>query len=376
MQQERGNNMGNKKMLVVCPHPENMVPGQRLKYEQYFDYFRKHNIEVSVNPFMTVRFQNIVYKKGHFLEKGFWTIYGYIKRFLLLFTLREYDLVYIFLWVTPFGPPIFEQLYTKIAKRIIYDIDDLVYLPESKSSANNLFAKLKGRNKPLFLMRKANHVITCTPYLDSFVRKYNLHTTDISSTIDTDKYRPKESYSITSRKFVLGWSGSHSTSKYLHLLHPVFKQLQQEGFLFKLLVMGDESFQIEGIEVDAVPWKESYEVEVINRFDIGLYPLPDEQWVYGKSGLKALQYMAAGIPTVATALGANFRIIENDVNGYLAKNESDWLLYLKQLMKEEALRKRIGLKGAEVVEKYFSINAYKDIYLSILKNVINNPPIK
>lgn len=365
MQRER-----KYRMAVICPHPENMVPGQRLKYEQYFDYFRQNNIEVVVKPFMTVRFQHIVYKKGHFFEKVFWTIYGYIKRFLFLFSLRKYDLTYVFLWVTPFGPPIFEWLYTTISKKMIYDIDDLVYLPESKSKANNLVGSLKGRNKPISLMRKANHVITCTPYLDSFVRKYNSNTTDISSTIDTEKYRPIEHYSIINRKTILGWSGSHSTSQYLHLLDPVFKKLQQEGYSFKLLVMGDEAFNIEGIEVEALAWQESYEVDVIKKFDIGLYPLPDEEWVYGKSGLKALQYMAAGIPTIAAAIGTNFRIIENDVNGFLAKNEEEWLEGLRKLMQDEKLRERIGRNGAGVVEKYFSINANKGVYLSILKKMI------
>ena len=81
--------------------------------------------------------------------------------------------------------------------------------------------------------------------------------------------------------------------------------------------MGDENFKIDGVEVEAIPWKESYEIEVIKKFDIGLYPLPDEPWVYGKSGLKALQYMAAGVPTIATAIGTNFRIIENGVDGFL-----------------------------------------------------------
>ena len=357
-------------MIVICPHPENMAPGQRLKYEQYFDYFRENNIAITVQPFMSVRFQKIVYKKGNFPEKIFWTIYGYIKRFFLIFSLRKYDLTYIFLWVTPFGPPFFEWIYTTISRKVIYDIDDLVYLPESKSNANKLVAGLKGRRKPIFLMCKADHVITCTPYLDSFVRQYNPKTTDISSTINTGKYRSVKNYSIDNRKIILGWSGSHSTSKYLYLLDAVFRKLMNEGCDFKLLVMGDESFKIEGIDVEALPWKESYEADVIRRFDIGLYPLPDEQWVYGKSGLKALQYMAAGVPTIATAIGANFRIIENGVNGFLVKTTEEWISCIRRLSKDKELRIQIGEKGMETVENRFSINANKEIYLSILHKVL------
>ena len=142
MQQEKKNSVRRYKMLVICPHPENMVPGQRLKYEQYFNHFRENNIDVVVKPFMNVRFQEIVYKKGYFFEKIYWTLVGYWKRFFLLFSIRKYDLSYIFLWVTPFGPPLFEWMVCKLSKKIIYDIDDLVYLPESKSSVNNLISGL------------------------------------------------------------------------------------------------------------------------------------------------------------------------------------------------------------------------------------------
>ncbi len=357
-------------MVVVCPHPENMAPGQRLKYEQYFDYFRANKIEVTVKPFMSVRFQNIIYKKGYFFEKTFWTFHGYVKRFIFLFSLKKYDLTYIFLWVTPFGPPVFEWLYRILSKKVIFDIDDLVYLPGVKSSVNPFVSGLKGRNKPIFLMKKADHVITCTPYLDEFVRQFNLRTTDISSTINTNKYKPRQDYSIYGRKVILGWSGSHSTSKYLYLLEPVFRTLQQNKIQFKLMVMGDNSFHIDGIDIEAFPWKEQYEIDIISKFDIGLYPLPDEKWVYGKSGLKALQYMAAGIPTIATAIGTNFRIIENNINGLLVNTQEEWVDCIGKLIEDETLRKRLGQKGAEIVERQFSVNANKSTYLSILQKVL------
>ncbi len=105
-------------------------------------------------------------------------------------------------------------------------------------------------------MKHADHVITCTPYLDEFVRKFNQHTTDISSTIDTVRYQPRADYSIGGRKVILGWSGSYSTSKYLYLLEPVFRRLTQEGVPFKLLVMGDPSFNIEGIERRRCPGRQ------------------------------------------------------------------------------------------------------------------------
>ena len=87
-----------KRVVIVCPHPKDVAPGQRLKYEQYINHWENNGFIVDVKPFMTDRFWSIVYKKGYYFEKVFWTIYGYIRRLKLLFMLRKYDLSYIFLW--------------------------------------------------------------------------------------------------------------------------------------------------------------------------------------------------------------------------------------------------------------------------------------
>ncbi|MEO6583932.1 MAG: glycosyltransferase, partial [Ferruginibacter sp.] len=300
-----------RKILIICPHPVGYAPGQRLKYEQYFEIFKQNGYDITVSPFMSEKFQKIVYQKGKFAQKILWTVAGYMRRVFDLFRLRRYNIVYVFLWVAPFAPPVFEKLTRMLARKIVYDIDDLVFL-NPPSSTNPLVHYLRSPKNHISMMKSADHVITCTPYLDSFVRKYNQQTTDISSTINTDLYRPKTDYSVK-EKFIIGWSGSHSTSKYLHLLNDVLRELAKT-YSFTLLVMGDADFKLDGVEVESLQWKEEYEVEVIKSFDIGLYPLPDEEWILGKSGLKALQYMAAGVPVVATAIGTIYRIIEPGVN--------------------------------------------------------------
>ncbi|MCB0777918.1 MAG: glycosyltransferase family 4 protein, partial [Chitinophagaceae bacterium] len=315
--------MSNKKILILCPYPENSAPSQRLKFEQYYPFFREAGYDITISPFVSRSFWKIIYKKGKYISKTWFTITGYIHRAKDIFRLHKYDLVYIHLWVTPLGFPLFERLTRLRAKKIIFDIDDLIYLKDLKSKATPLVSKLKGAGKPLYLMRTSDHVITCTPYLDSFVRKYNSNTTDISSTVDTSHYRPRKDYAVRENKIVLGWSGSHSTSKYLHLLDEVFHQLRKE-IDFKLIVIGDAGFSISDIDVEAIAWTEEMELPTISRFDIGLYPLPDEEWVYGKSGLKAIQYMAMGIPTVATSIGTNFRVIQDGESGFLVKDENEW----------------------------------------------------
>lgn len=352
---------------MLCPHPTGVAPGQRLKYEQYFDYLRASGFDIDVSPFQTRALWSILYKRGHLLTKVLWVLYGYATRTRDMLRIPTYDGVFVFLLVTPLGPPVFERVCRFLAKKMVYDIDDLVFLNRT-SKANRIVAPLKGSGKYFYLMKCADHVITCTPYLDEVVRKHNRRTTDISSTINTDIYHPKTVYA-NDHRLVLGWSGSHSTSPYLSLLQGALRTLKALGVDFLLLVIGDAGFRMRGVDVEAVPWVEATEVRDLSRIDIGLYPLPDEQWVYGKSGLKALQYMALGIPTVATAIGANFRVIEDGVSGYLVKSEADWVGRLQDLAQDPGLRRRIGCAARRRVEERFSVKANRDTYLRIFREV-------
>jgi L-malate glycosyltransferase len=356
-----------KRLLVLCPNPVGVAPAQRLKYEQYFDYLEENGIDVTVSPFMTDRFWKIVYEPGRMSEKIFWTIAGYGRRVFDLVRAARFDAVYVALWVTPFGPPIFERLLNARNPRLVYDIDDMIFLGHS-SKANRAIAWLKGRKKMIELMKAARHVIVCTPTLDAFVQEYNPRTTDISSTINTREYWPLVPYDRAG-PLTIGWSGSHSTVRYLRLLESVLRRVQA-AFGIKVLVIGDPQFRLNGVEVEAIPWRRESEVADLRRIDIGVYPLPDEPWVYGKSGLKALQYMALGIPTVAAAIGANYRVIEDGVSGFLATGEDEWVERLVQLIANRELRRRIGLAARQRVEATYSVLANRDTYLRIVKDVV------
>jgi glycosyltransferase involved in cell wall biosynthesis len=360
--------MQPKKIIFLSPYPFNKAPSQRLKYEQYYSFIEAAGYELTTSSFVDETFWKIIYAKGHLFLKVWYTFLGYYRRILDIFRLRKFDVVYIHLWVTPLGMPIFEWLVKLVAKKIIYDIDDLIFLGHS-SDANKNSKFLKGKAKAIYLMKNADHVITCTPMLDEFVRKYNTHTTDISSTINTDTYFAKPHYKIN-QPITLGWSGSHSTSKFLSLLKNILTDLSKE-LDFKLLVIGDQNFKMEGVNIQAIPWNATTEVEDLSAIDIGLYPLPDEPWVYGKSGLKALQYMALGIPTLATAIGANYRVIQDGENGFLIKDEQDWKNKILRLANDEALRIKIGQQARIEVENKFSLKANKDTYIGILNSLTN-----
>ncbi len=354
-----------KKIVVICPHPEGYVPGQRLKYEQYFNNWRKNGYEITVKPFFDEPTQKILYKKGFLFKKIVGTVKGYTNRFLLLFTLHKYNTAYVFLWVTPFGSPFFEWLVKTLSKRLIYDIDDLVFLKHKEAEPWYAYL-LKGRQKPSFLMKKANHVVTCTPYLDEYARQFNINTTDISSTINTINYLPVNTY-VNDKVITLGWSGSHSTIRMLKLIIPALVELRKK-IEYTLIVMGGTDIKIEGVHVEALEWSEEKEIPTLQKIDIGLYPLPlNEEWVKGKSGLKALQYMALGIPTIATNVGCNDRVIENGIDGFLVTTQEEWVEKLLLLINDAQLRERIGKAAINKVEKNYSVKVNEPIYLSIIE---------
>ncbi|HEX8549241.1 MAG TPA: glycosyltransferase family 4 protein [Cytophagaceae bacterium] len=354
-----------RKILIICPYPVNKAPSQRLKYEQYFDDWKMNGFEITTSPFMSNYFYNIAYKNGRFLQKIALTVWGHIVRLYDIMRAPSYDIVYVHLWVTPFGLPIYEWLISRVNRNIIFDIDDLIFLNPA-SQANSWVSKLKKSRKCFYLMRVAKQVIVCTPYLEQIAKLYNNEVTDISSTVDTEKYRITNEYENTGI-IKLGWSGSSSTGKYLRLLEPVFAELVKITRV-QLVVIGDANFRSDFIEVIHVPWAAESEVADLGKIDIGLYPLPDEEWVMGKSGLKAIQYMAMGIPTVATDIGANARVIEHEKSGFLVQSKEEWIEKILLLCSRPDIRKSIGLEARKRVEKLFSIHTNKDKYLKVLRS--------
>jgi len=132
--------------------------------------------------------------------------------------------------------------------------------------------------------------------------------------------------------------------------------------------MGTNNFEIKGVDIECVKWNSNIEISTLQRMDIGLYPLPNDEWVKGKSGLKALQYMALGLPVVASNLGCNERVIENNVSGLLVNDMNEWYKSISNLIEKNELRRLLGQNARLRVEKYFSIEANKNTYLSIFNS--------
>jgi glycosyltransferase involved in cell wall biosynthesis len=152
-------------------------------------------------------------------------------------------------------------------------------------------------------------------------------------------------------------------------LRDVFRKLAAR-VNFRLKVIGNFDYDLAGIDLEVVRWSAEREVDDLQTFDIGVYPLPLDDWVLGKSGLKAIQYMAFGLPTVATRVGTTPRIIRDGENGLLVESEEEWVDALERLVKDPELRRRLGQAARRDAEAYYSTKAVAAQYRSVLASVM------
>lgn len=363
---EKTHELEIKKILFICPYPEGVQAGQRLKYEQHFEKLYSNGFDIEVSSFMNLSFWKIIYKKGYIISKIRGTMNGYIRRLSNLFQLKNYDVIYIHMWVTPFGTGLFEYFFRQLSKKIVYDIEDNILMLK-KSEINPITFFLKSRKKIEYLLKNADQIITSAPDLNdkciSITNKNNC--TYICASINTNRFNQ---YKIHNNKSmpVIGWTGTFSSKQYLDELTPIFKAISKLR-KFKLRVIGNFDYYIENLNIEVLKWKKETEVKDLLGIDIGVYPLSDDKdWVLGKSGLKALQYMALGIPTIASNIGNIKNIIVHMKNGFLVNSNQEWIEYLIRLIDDYNLRTSIGRKAINTVHQDYSVDVLSKKYLNVL----------
>jgi glycosyltransferase involved in cell wall biosynthesis len=360
-----------RRLLVLCPFPVGVAAGQRLKYEQYFDDWRRSGFDIDVAPFADLRLWAILYQPGKVPAKAAGVLRGHLRRLRDVLRVRRYDLVYVHMNVTPLGTTLFERLTRALARRLVFDLEDNVIggHAEAKRNPNPIVRFLKGSGKARFLVRTADHVVTSSPQLNDRCLELNHRRacTYISSSVDTDRFVPAPPRAR--EKVTIGWTGTFSTSNYLDLLRPVFLALARR-IDFRLKVIGNFDWALDGVDLEVVRWTAEREVADLQDLDIGVYPLTDDDWVIGKSGLKAIQYMAFGIPTVATAAGTTPRIIRDGENGLLVRTEEEWVDALERLARDAQLRRRLGDQARQDAIANYSIKAVAADYRRVLADAL------
>jgi len=354
------------KVLFLTKYPEEGA-SSRYRVYQYLPYLRQHGLICEVQPFMSPRMYGMVFRTGHTFVKTLHTGAAILRRLAVLFTARKYDLIFMQRECLPFGPPFMENLFRKWDIPTIFDYDDALFI--FKSSTHNRLVDFIKRPQRIFeIFSLVDCVLTGNDYLRERAAEYSAKARTFLVAEDTDKYSQKPAYENNS-VFTIGWLGSPSTEKYLHLITPVLQKICKKYPHVQLKVIGGGNFQAEGVPVVHLKWDMESEVKELHSFDIGIMPLPLEEWSKGKSGGKARTYMTVGLPAVCTAIGFNIELIDSGKTGFLVTSENEWIGVLSRLIEDPDLRKEVGTAAREFVLKHQSIHVLAPQLLEILQEV-------
>jgi glycosyltransferase involved in cell wall biosynthesis len=352
-------------ILFIVPYPEGEAPSQRFRFEQYFSALQEEGHSYTVAPFLDKSTWKILYKPGRGLQKALGILKGLGRRLALLPRLSRYDWVFIHREAAPLGPPLFEWLISRVfRKKVIYDFDDAIWLPNT-SEQNRIAARLKWHGKVAAICRWSYRVSCGNEYLRQWASQHNRNAVYMPTTIDTERVHNQRKMHNSARLLTLGWTGTHSTLKYLRTLESVLQKLAHHHPQLRFLIISNHPPALDLPRLEYRPWRKETEVADLLQMDIGLMPLTEDPWSEGKCGFKALQYMALGIPTVVSPVGVNRQIIEEQGGGYSAQHEQEWLQLLERLISDSPLRSEMGERGRATVESSYSVLAWRDRFLKL-----------
>lgn len=351
-----------KRVLFIAHHRLDRAPGQRYRFEQYFDWFEKNGVECVLSNLLNEEDDRNLYKPRNYWNKLKIAVRSWNKRRNDLKRLSEFDLVVIYREARITRGISFEKRVADIGIPMLFDFDDAIWVKDM-SAGNKWLSFLKSSNKVKKILPLCSHVIAGNDYLAEYARQFNNNVSIVPSTIDCEKYVPMGQ---SSDKVTIGWVGSHTTVKHFELVINVYRNLLKKyGDLIRFKVIGDPLYRNEELGIIGEPWSNEREVELFNSIDIGVMPLEEDPWTKGKCGMKGLLYMSVGKPAVMSAVGMNCEIVEHGINGYIPVGENEWFDVLSQLIENTALRERIGNHARQTVLEKFSKRSQQSRLLNI-----------
>jgi glycosyltransferase involved in cell wall biosynthesis len=313
------------------------VAASRYRVLQYLPYLKERKVKTEVIP----------YPKG-------------IKEYAKFFKeIHRYDL--IFLQRKRVNPP-YLQVLRRQARGIIYDFDDAVMY--RNSTALSPYSRSRERRFAR-IVRAADHVIAGNNFLKDHAARYTDRVTMIPTAIDQDKYSAKD-YRAKKDIVTIGWIGDHGSIHYLADMRHIFESLGKKYPNIELKIICDTFFNCDAIPVVKKRWSQEEEVNDLRSLDIGVMPLVDDPWSWGKCGLKILQYYGVGVPVVCTPVGVNRDVVQDGINGFWAMTDEEWIEKLSTLIEDPSLRQRMGLRGREIVRESYSIQACAPRFYKVL----------
>jgi glycosyltransferase involved in cell wall biosynthesis len=350
--------MKNDFSLLILTKYDRSGPSSRYRILQFIPYLESHGFRCTVQSLHTADYLETIYSGR--AKSPLYYLGRLLARAQAVARASHYSAVFVQKEIAPYLPPWFELMLSAMRAKVVYDIDDAIYVPYSapKRPAVRL---LLGSKIPAAL-RRSTVVLAGNPFLREYASRYNRQAVYFPTVIDPARYTASRSGGSVP---VIGWIGSPGTVRFLEERADVLRDVALMS-PFELRVIGVPALAIPGLDVKFVPWSEETEARELSACDVGIMPLPEDDWTKGKCGLKLLQYMACGLPVVSSPDGSAGSIVEHGVNGYIARSGEEWRLYLGALLDNEERRRLMGRAGRRRVEEHFSLEAWAPRMAEIL----------
>lgn len=353
------------KILFVVPYPLETAASQRFRFEHYLPLIREKGYQYRVASFIDKPTWVILYKSGNSFKKVIGIIKGFLKRFLLLFSVPGYDVVFIHREATPLGPAWFEWIVAKgFRKKTIYDFDDAIWIP-AVSKNNSHIKWLRNFGKVKHICHWVSVVVTGNDFLAAYAARYNRAVTVIPTVVDTEKVHCILKKQDTNPVRV-GWTGTFSTLFYLEEIIPVLQKIQElKPVPFVVIADKDPILPLKYYEY--IKWDRENEREQLLMLNIGLMPLEDTELAKGKCGFKAIQYMALGIPAIVADVGVNTEIVDHGKNGFVCHTVRDWETFILKLIEDASLRETMGRNARDKISRLYSVKGTVEKFLTLFE---------
>jgi glycosyltransferase involved in cell wall biosynthesis len=344
-------------------------PGQRYRIQAWREHLGRSGIDTVEAPFATPELQRALQEGGPLRRRLYAagrSLRSYRDR---LPAPKAFDAVLVYREATPLPYRFERRALNGSLPPVVFDIDDPIFLPSEGSSRATRF--LNNADKTKRWCETASLVICINEPIAEVVRPWSSRTLVMPNAIDLKKY-PLPDRSPGGERLILGFSGSRTTTSQLLEIETALDRFARTR-RFELHVTGGRS-SIRGkrYPIREVRWSPEAEWSILGSFDIALAPAFDTPWNHFKEFLKVVQYMAAGLPVVASPVGSSTRLIRDRKNGFLASSPQEWVDALDALAGDRELRMRIGLEARRTVEREYSLDVHLPRLVRALEDTIGH----